>query len=329
MSTIKKVAEEAKVSVATVSRVLNSTGYVNEETRKKVLKVIKELDYKPNSVARSLFKKQSMTIALIVPNITNPFFPEVARAIEDVLSSKEYTLILCNSDDNAEKEKKYFEVMKQKYVDGVIVVTSTLTPQYIEEKGIPIVAVDRFIDPSIPCVSVNNREGAKRAVQYLKSTGCKKIAHIRGPKNITSAEDRYLGYLNEVESESWFETDYVRCGNFNIEQTTEVTRKLLEENPDIDGIFAGNDLMAVGVIKAAMQLGKRIPEDLSVIGFDGISLCKMTNPEITTIAQPIYEIGSVAAQTLLDLIEGRAIEKRHHQLEVTVNKGQSTKTRGE
>lgn len=329
MSTIKKVAEEAKVSVATVSRVLNNTGYVNEETRKKVLKVIKELDYKPNSVARSLFKKQSMTIALIVPNITNPFFPEVARAIEDVLSSKDYTLILCNSDDNSEKEKKYFEVMKQKYVDGVIVVTSTLTPQYIEEKGIPIVAVDRFIDPSIPCVSVNNIEGAKRAVQYLKSTGCKKIAHIRGPKNITSAEERYLGYLHEVENESWFEPGYVRCGNFNIEQTTEESRKLLNENPDIDGIFAGNDLMAVGVIKAAMQLGKRIPEDLSVIGFDGISLCKMTNPEITTISQPIYEIGSVAAQTLLDLIEGRVIEKKHHQLEVTIMKGQSTKTRGE
>lgn len=325
MSTIKKVAEEAKVSVATVSRVLNSTGYVNEETRKKVLKVIEELDYKPNSVARSLFKKQSMTIALIVPNITNPFFPEVARAIEDVLSSKDYTLILCNSDDNADKEKKYFEVMKQKYVDGVIVVTSTLTPQYIEEKGIPIVAVDRFIDPNIPCISVNNIEGAKRAVQYLRATGCKKIAHIRGPKHITSAEDRYVGYLSEVEDESWFQSDYVKCGNFNIEQTTAVTKKMLEENPEIDGIFAGNDLMAVGVIKAAVQLGKRIPEDVSIIGFDGINLCKMTNPEITTIAQPIYDIGSVAAQTLLDLIEGKIVEKKHHQLEVSVSEGESTK----
>lgn len=325
MSTIKKVAEEAKVSVATVSRVLNSTGYVNEETRKKVLKVIEELDYKPNSVARSLFKKQSMTIALIVPNITNPFFPEVARAIEDVLSSKDYTLILCNSDDNADKEKKYFEVMKQKYVDGVIVVTSTLTPQYIEEKGIPIVAVDRFIDPNIPCISVNNIEGAKRAVQYLRATGCKKIAHIRGPKHITSAEDRYVGYLSEVEDESWFQSDYVKCGNFNIEQTTAVTKKMLEENPEIDGIFAGNDLMAVGVIKAAVQLGKRIPEDVSIIGFDGINLCKMTNPEITTIAQPIYDIGSVAAQTLLDLIEGKIVENKHHQLEVSVSEGESTK----
>jgi LacI family transcriptional regulator len=325
LSTIKKVAQEAKVSVATVSRVLNSTGYVNEETRKKVLKVIEELDYKPNSVARSLFKKQSMTIALIVPNITNPFFPEVARAIEDVLSSKNYTLILCNSDDNAEKEKKYFEVMKQKYVDGVIVVTSTLTPQYIEEKGIPIVAVDRFIDANIPCISVNNIEGAKRAVQHLRATGCKKIAHIRGPKNITSAEDRYNGYLSEVKKEAWFRPEYVKCGNFNIEQTTAATKNLLENNPDIDGIFAGNDLMAVGVIKAAIQLGKRIPEDISIIGFDGINLCKMTNPEITTIAQPIYEIGSVAAQTLLDLIEGKIVENKHHQLQVSISEGESTK----
>lgn len=325
MGTIKKVAQEAKVSVATVSRVLNSTGYVNEETRKKVLKVIEELDYKPNSVARSLFKKQSMTIALIVPNITNPFFPEVARAIEDVLSSKNYTLILCNSDDNAEKEKKYFEVMKQKYVDGVIVVTSTLTPQYIEEKGIPIVAVDRFIDANIPCISVNNIEGAKRAVQHLRATGCKKIAHIRGPKNITSAEDRYIGYLSEVKEETWFRPDYVKCGNFNIEQTMAVTKKLLADHPDIDGIFAGNDLMAVGVIKAVIKLGKRIPEDISIIGFDGINLCQMTNPEITTIAQPIYEIGSVAAQTLLDLIEGKIVENKHHQLEVSVSEGESTK----
>jgi LacI family transcriptional regulator len=325
LSTIKKVAQEAKVSVATVSRVLNSTGYVNEETRKKVLKVIEELDYKPNSVARSLFKKQSMTIALIVPNITNPFFPEVARAIEDVLSSKNYTLILCNSDDNAEKEKKYFEVMKQKYVDGVIVVTSTLTPQYIEEKGIPIVAVDRFIDANIPCISVNNIEGAKRAVQHLRATGCKKIAHIRGPKNITSAEDRYNGYLSEVKKEAWFRPEYVKCGNFNIEQTTAATKNLLENNPDIDGIFVGNDLMAVGVIKAAIQLGKRIPEDISIIGFDGINLCKMTNPEITTIAQPIYEIGSVAAQTLLDLIEGKIVENKHHQLQVSISEGESTK----
>jgi LacI family transcriptional regulator len=325
MSTIKEVANEAEVSVATVSRVLNSNGYVNEETRKKVLEAIKKLDYKPNAVARSLFKKQSKTIALIVPNITNPFFPEVARAIEDVMSSKDYTLILCNSDDQEEKEKKYFEMMKQKYVDGVIIVTSTLTPKYIEKNGIPIVAVDRFIDQDIPYVSVNNVEGARQAVRYLKATGCQKIAHIRGPKNLRNAEERFQGYLMEVQNKRWFKEDLVIDGNFDIKKTTEVTRKLLEQHPDIDGIFAGNDYMAIGVIKAAIKLGRKVPEDLSVIGFDGINLSKLTNPEITTIAQPIYQIGYTAAEMLLDLIEGRPIDKVHHQLDVSLSEGQSTK----
>lgn len=325
MSTIKDVANEAEVSVATVSRVLNSKGYVNEETRKKVLTAIKKLDYKPNAVARSLYKKQSKTIALIVPNITNPFFPEVARAIEDVMSSKDYTLILCNSDDQEDKEKKYFEMMKQKYVDGVIIVTSTLTPKHIKKNGIPIVAVDRFIDQNIPYVSVNNIEGARQAVRYLKETGCHKIAHIRGPKNLRNAEERFQGYLMEVQNERWFNEDLVINGNFDIKLTTEVTEKLLKQHPDIDGIFAGNDYMALGVIKAAIKLGKRVPEDLSVIGFDGINLSKLTNPEITTIAQPIYQIGYTAAEMLLDLIEGRPINKVHHQLNVSLSRGQSTK----
>lgn len=325
MSTIKDVANEAEVSVATVSRVLNSNGYVNEVTRKKVLNAIKKLDYKPNAVARSLFKKQSKTIALIVPNITNPFFPEVARAIEDVMSSKDYTLILCNSDDQEEKEKKYFEMMKQKYVDGVIIVTSTLTPKHIEKNGIPIVAVDRFIDEDTPCVSVNNVEGARQAVRYLKATGCQKIAHIRGPENLCIADERFQGYLMEVQNERWFNGDFVINGNFDIKTTTGVTEKLLKQHLDIDGIFAGNDYMALGVIKAAIKLGKRVPEDLSVIGFDGINLSKLTNPEITTIAQPIYQIGYTAAEMLLDLIEGRPINKFHHQLNVSLSRGKSTK----
>lgn len=325
LRTIKDVAQEAEVSVATVSRVLNSSGYVNEDTRKKVLDAIKKLDYRPNAVARSLFKKQSKTIALIVPNITNPFFPEVARAIEDVMSSKEYTLILCNSDDQEEKENKYFEVMKQKYVDGVIIVTSTLTPKHIEKNGIPIVAVDRFIDKDIPYVSVDNVEGARKAVRYLQSTGCQKIAHIRGPENLLNAEQRFQGYRLELQNKHLFNEDLVVNGNFNFTTTTEVTKQLLKKHPDIDGIFAGNDYMAVSVVKAALALGKRVPEDLSVIGFDGINLAKLTNPEITTIAQPIYQIGYKAAELLLDLIDGKPIDTYNHELKVTLSVGQTTK----
>ncbi|MGJ7918970.1 LacI family DNA-binding transcriptional regulator [Neobacillus sp. LXY-4] len=325
MATIKDVANEAEVSVATVSRVLNNVGYVNEETRKRVEKAISKLNYKPNAVARSLFKKQSKTIALIVPDIKNPFFPEIARAIEDVMSREEYTLILCNSDEKVEKEKKYLEVMKQKYVDGVIIVTSTLTPKYIEENGTPIVALDRPIGNDIPSISVNNYEGARQAVQYLKSIGCNKIAHIRGPENIINADERFNGYMAEVGQEPWFNEDYIVTGNFNVVETTEVTKKLLDKHPDIDGIFAGNDYMAVGVIKAAVELGLRVPADLSVIGFDGIQLCQLTSPEITTIAQPIYEMGHKAAELLLELIEGRPVDKMHQEFAVKLIERQSTR----
>ncbi len=328
MTTIKDVAHEAEVSVATVSRVLNNVGYVNEDTRKRVEKAISNLNYKPNAVARSLFKKQSKTIALIVPDIKNPFFPEIARAIEDVMNRKEYTLILCNSDEKVEKERKYLEVMKQKYVDGVIIVTSTLTPKHVEENGIPIVALDRPIANSIPSVSVNNFDGARQAVQYLKSIGCKKIAHVRGPQNVINADERFFGYLAEVKQEPWFNDGLIVTGNFNVVQTTEVTKKFLADNPDVDGIFAGNDYMAVGVIKAAVEMGLRIPDDLAVIGFDGIQLCQLTSPELTTMAQPIYEMGYTAAELLLDMVEGRKVEKMHHEFEVELIERQSTRTMG-
>lgn len=325
MSTIKDVANEANVSVATVSRVLNNNGYVNEDTRKKVLKAIEKLDYKPNAVARSLFKKQSKTIALIVPDIKNPFFPEIARAIEDVLNNNDYTLILCNSDEHEDKEKKYFDVMKQKYVDGVIIVTSTLAPNYIEKNNIPIVSLDRPIHQSIPSVSVNNYEGAKEAVQYLKKIGCKKIAHVRGPVSVINADERYKGYLSEVCNEPWFNKDYIINGNYNVLETAKATMVLLSKHRDIDGIFAGNDYMALGVLKAATQMGIRIPQDLSLIGFDGIQLCELTSPEITTMAQPIYELGESAAKLLLNMIEGKAVNPAQQEFKVSLKIGQSTK----
>jgi LacI family transcriptional regulator len=325
MTTIKDVASAANVSVATVSRVINNNGYVNEDTRKRVVKAISDLGYLPNEVARSLFKKQSKTIALIIPDINNPFFPEIARAIEDLLSSKEYTLILCNSVEQVEKEVMYLDVMKQKYVDGIIFVPNKFTPTIIKKSDIPIIALDRPIGDEIPSVTVNNYEGARQAIQYLKKIGCKKIAHIRGPNTILNAEERYQAYLEEAANEPWFSPELIVNGNYNVTDAIAATKQLLRDNPDIDGIFAGNDQMAIGVLKASEQLGIRIPEDLSLIGFDGIQLSKLTSPEITTMAQPIYELGYTAAQLLLDIIEGRPLEKKHYQLSVKFEKGQSTR----
>jgi LacI family transcriptional regulator len=175
---------------------------------------------------------------------------------------------------------------------------------------------------------VNNYEGARQAVRYLKQIGCRKIAHIRGPHAISNADERYKGYLDEVENELWFEPEFVVNGNYHVMETTEATKELLTKFPDIDGIFAGNDYMAVGVLKAAAQLGIRIPEDLSLIGFDGIQLSQLTSPEITTMAQPIYELGFTAAELLLKMIEGKPILKLEHQFQVTLMKGQSTRVKG-
>ncbi|XJZ27057.1 LacI family DNA-binding transcriptional regulator [Bacillota bacterium Lsc_1132] len=328
MTTIKEVAAEAKVSVATVSRVLNNNGYVNEDTRKRVLKAITKLNYIPNEVARSLYKKQSRTIALIVPDIKNPFFPEITRAIEDLMSSHDYTLILCNSDEQVEKEMMYLDVMKQKYVDGIIIVTSTLTPKHIEKRDIPIVALDRPISDDIPSVTVDNFEGAKAAVRHLKESGYRTIAHVRGPKTIVNAEQRYRGYLAEVENEPWFQSDLVVEGDYQVIKTTKAVKDLLTRHPEIDGIFAGNDYMAIGVLKAAEQMKIHIPDQLALIGFDGIQLSQLTSPEITTMAQPIYQLGATAAQLLLNMIEGKPLSRLHYQFPVSILKGQSTKSLG-
>lgn len=328
MATIRDVAMAAEVSVATVSRVMNNSGYVSEETRKKVERAVEKLNYKPNAVARSLFKKQSKTIALILPDIKNPFFPEVARGVEDLLNSREYTLLLCNSDEDIEKEINYMEMIEQKYVDGVIIVTSTLTPKHIKSAAVPVVALDRPIGENVPSVSVNNFEGARQAVRHLKSAGCKRIAHIRGPVNVINSDDRYKGYLEEVENESWFDHRYVVPGEFDVQKTAEATMRLLTENPEIDGIFAGNDYMAMGVMKAARKLGIRVPEELSVIGFDGIEMGQLTNPEMTTMAQPIYDLGKTAAELLLQIIKGKNVAKKHYEFEVELIAGQTTLRKG-
>ncbi|KXG44190.1 LacI family DNA-binding transcriptional regulator [Tepidibacillus infernus] len=325
MTTIRDVAKHANVSVATVSRVLNKNGYVNEETKQKVLEVIKSLNYKPNAVARSLYKKSSKTLGLILPDITNPFFPELAKAVEDVANRSGYTLLFYNSEEQVEKEQIYIENLKQKYIDGVILATNSLNKQQVEGLEIPIVVVDRAINKNIPTVITKNYEGGKLATKYLKEIGCRVIAHIKGPDRNINAEQRFKGYIEEVSNEPWFHEELIIHGNYNMRTATEVTKKLLNKFPEIDGIFAGNDVMAVGAIKAAHQLGRKIPDDLSIIGFDGIALGEMTIPELTTIAQPIYRMGELATHILINLIEGKAIKQTYYELDIQLIKRESTK----
>ncbi|MGE6226788.1 LacI family DNA-binding transcriptional regulator [Paenibacillus chitinolyticus] len=316
MATIRDVSKLAGVSVATVSRVINQKGYVHEDTLQRVHKAIKMLNYVPNDVARSLSKKSTKTIALFVPDITNPFFNELALAVEKVTQLYGYTTILCNTNESAKIERQYIQNLKQKYIDGFIMATNTLTEEEIDQLDIPMVAVDRSSSPVVPTVTSKNRDGAHLAVQALLQQGCNKIAHIRGPKGLWIAEERCQGYLDLVENRPWFTPKLIANGNFQLKEAAEAAKKLFKEHPDIDGIFAGNDLMAIGTLRALQEHGIRVPDQVQIIGYDGISLAEMVYPELSTVSQSIYEMGMLAARILIKKIEQIHLDEENHQLEV-------------
>ncbi|WP_027414914.1 LacI family DNA-binding transcriptional regulator [Aneurinibacillus terranovensis] len=316
MANIRDVSKLAGVSVATVSRVLNQNGYVHPDTEQKVLKAINELNYIPNFVARSLSNKKTKTIGLIVPDITNPFFPELARAVEDVMKIYGYTVILCNSDEDEEKEKHYFQILKQKYIDGLILATASMPISDMQAFDVPIVVIDRIVSQGIPTVVAKNKEGARLATRLLLKQGCKKVAHLRGPESVINARERCEGYVDVVREKEWFHPNLIIQGNYEIKKAFHETMKLLTEQPDVDGIFAGNDLMAIGAMKAAQQLKIRIPDELAIIGFDGITLGEMIFPELSTVAQPIYDMGAIGARMLIKLIENSPVDKLYQQLDV-------------
>lgn len=326
MISIKDVAKHAGVSVATVSRVLNNSGYVGQDTRIKVEKAIKELNYKPNEVARSLFKKQSSAIGLIVPDITNPFFPELARAVEDTAIQLGYNVILCNSDEDENKEQNYLDVLQQQYVKGIIVSSNTMTAKQIEQLNIPVVSIDRVISKGLPTIVVENKKGAMMATRFLQSKGCRRIGHIKGTSGVVNAEERCEGYKEIVGGEPWFKETYITEGQYDMQSSIQATLELLQRHPDIDGIFAANDIMAIGAIKAAYQLGRKVPQDIAIIGFDGISLSKATTPELTTIQQPIYEMGEKATKMLVSLMERQqTVEQENYKiLDVSLIEREST-----
>ncbi|WP_416147609.1 LacI family DNA-binding transcriptional regulator [Salipaludibacillus sp. HK11] len=327
MTTIRDVAKHANVSVATVSRVTNKKGYVSKEAEHAVLKSIKELNYRPNSVARSLYHKTSGMIGLVLPDISNPYFPELARAIEDVALTYGYTVVLCNTDEEIEKEKKYFDALKQKYVDGIILTTSSLSFDEYEELDLPIVALDRVIGDHIPTVVSNNREGGKTATEHLVKCDCKFLAHIRGPRGVNPADERYIGFKEVVNKLGI--PNVVVDANFNIDQAEKVTREILTKNPKIDGIFASSDVMAAGVMKAAHTVGKKIPEDLKLVGFDGIPLGDMLVPSLTTVEQSIYKMGALSARLLIKQIEKVPLDSYYYELPTTLKERETTRQRGE
>ncbi len=332
MATIRDVAKLAGVSVATVSRVLNKNGYVNQDTKEKVQQAIRMLQYEPNTMAKGLASRKTETLALILPNISNPFFAELGRAVEDVAQTYGYTVVLCNSDNDTDKEQKYIQIMKSRYVDGILFASHTLlTVDVVElnKSAIPLVVLDRA-PLNAPCLVVRskNNEGAKLAVQHLLDSGCTKIGHIYGPQETATAKERLIGYEEAVRAFHWYSPTLMEPGHFTIKGGMAAAEKLIQRHPDIDGIFAGNDLMALGVLKKLQQMGVSVPNQVALVGFDGIDLTTITEPEITTVAQPIYELGALSTRLLIKKIEGASVDNDTYECDVTlIPRGSTNRTR--
>jgi DNA-binding LacI/PurR family transcriptional regulator len=313
--TIYDVAKEAGVSIATVSKVINNTGRISDKTRTHVNKVMARLQYEPNMIASALMGKITYTIGLTIPDLANPFFAEIARAVEDRAQELGFSLVICSTDNNPEKELKYINLLIKKRVDGIVLVTSIQNDTAIKElitKKLPITLIAREMQTlAVDTVLVDDYLGGIQATSHLIAKGHKRIAVIAENMNIMSSKERIRGYrfaLNEANIK--VDSSIIMECDFSIEGGKEISRRLLTSANPPTAIFACNDLLATGVIQAARELNIDVPAELSVVGFDNTIIATLTDPSLTTIAQPIQEIGRNAVDLLIKEIKSEKTGKQ-------------------
>lgn len=325
MTSIRDVAKSAGVSVSTVSHVINKTRFVSEETQTKVLDAMKELKYKPNRLASSLRRKdkRTHTLGLLIPDSANPFFAEVSRGVEDACFEAGYSVFLCNSDDDPQKELNYIEVLLGKQIDGIILVSAGIHNDalaLLATNNIPFVLVDREVSGSIiDSVLVNNEEGGCQATEYLIELGHTRIGCIAGPSLINPSAARVQGYRKALSKYNLVQDDsLIVAGDFRAQSGFEATKELLDLDEPPTAIFACNDMMAVGVLHAIDEVGLSVPGDISIVGFDDIPLASFTPPPLTTISQPSQEMGLRAARMVIERIEDANLPPRSETLSTTL-----------
>ncbi len=322
MPTIKDVAKKANVSVATVSRVLNRSGYVSEETRRLVEAAIRELDYIPNELARSLFKKQSKIIGVIVPHLSTYFFSELIEAIEAYFLEEGYHLMVFNVNEDLSQEQKVLNVFNQYNIDGLIVVTHIPEIENFLNLDIPILSIDHKLNDDILAISSDNTEGGRLAAKHLIGNGCANLLHIRGPSVLLTVQERTKGFNEIVENKG------VKLHALDLDfrkPDLEKIKRFLAKHPEADGVFCDSDTIAVSTIRAAYELGKTIPEDIQVIGFDNIEFSELFIPSLTTIQQSISQLARAAYENMIALIVGEETAKKEEILPVKLIERESTR----
>ncbi len=310
--TIRDIAKIANVSPATVSRVINDSGYVKRETRDCVENIIKENGYVPNLLARSLSKNVTDTIGVVVPDINNPFFGEVIKGITLTAEKHNLNILLCDTNECEKSERRYLEILKGQKLKGIIITpTSDANEfnaeylQFMENMGIPIVLVDRDVKHSkFGGVFIDNVAGAFEAVQALIKNDHRRIAVIAGPKTSKPGRDRLRGYKQALEDYGLpFDEKLVFYGDFKLQSGYEITKKIFDLNPIPTAVFSSNNMMTLGCIKYLEEHGKEIGEDISLIGFDEIEILNILNIKISVIDRPTFDMGEIAIKILLEKLE--------------------------
>lgn len=316
--TIKDVAKRAGVSTATVSRIINNKPGYSEETKKKVLKAIDELDYHPNVIARGLVSKRTQTIAVLVPHLSSILISMFLRGIEDITHKMGSSVIVCHTESNGKKTMKYLQLLRDKQIDAIIFVSEILKEdyyQFIKKMGIPLVLLStKSFTHQVPYVKVDDRLAAYTATEYLIQKGHRKIGMLCGNKDdMIAGQPRIDGFLSALRSYNipYNERNLVSTKGFNFKDGIEGCKKLIKQFPDMSAIFAASDEMAIGVLRTAYEMGINVPAELSVIGYDNLDISQMSIPPLTSVSQPLVQMGKLAAEMIFEMLRtNNTVESR-------------------
>jgi LacI family transcriptional regulator len=322
---MKEIAKIAGVSLGTVSHVLNASAAVREPLRKRVMDAVDALGYQPSQLARGLRRDKTNMIGMIIPDVTNPFFPAVVRGAEDVAFENGYRLVLCNTDNDHSKEIAHLNELRTYLPSGLIVIPSnfsdlTVQAESYRRSGTAVVCVDRLPkDWNGDTVTANNEHGAYEATNYLLRQGHKQLAIITGPRHLTNAQERLKGFKRALhEKKISIAPEYIQETTFDQHGGHAKTMLLLRMIPRPTVIFAGNDMIAFGALLAFREAGLRCPDDISLIGFDNLDLAEMTSPPLSSVSQPGYQMGTTAARMLIDRVRGDNGPAKHVVIETAL-----------
>jgi len=320
--TIRDVARKANVSVSTVSRVINQKGYVHEDTKVLVSKIIDDLGFIPNQLARSLTSRSSKIIGVIVPHIGPSFYGELLEGIESQAAAYGYKIMFCHTQDDPDRELEYLKFFEQYNIEGLIIASNFQNKDKLSELNIPVVTVDHILDENIPSITSDNVKGGQLAAKKLIETGAKNILLFRGPSFLLTTMERTIGFLNELKTHNL----YADIFDFDlINPEFKLIEEILKNNPNVDGIFTFSDTLAFATINILQKLGKKIPEDVSIIGYDNTPYSKWVTPAITTIHQSVNFMGKQSFINLTRLIRGVELDSLHDIIDVKLIERQTTK----